>query len=50
MATKSKWTPFNNMKVKGLPKITIVNGKIKMRDNRLIGKPEGKPVSFNDKN
>ena len=47
MANKSGWTPFNNKNVKGGPIMTIVNGNIVMRDGELIGKPIGKPVSFN---
>ena len=47
MANKSGWTPFNNKTVKGWPIMTIVNGNIVMRDGELIGKPIGKPVSFN---
>ena len=47
MANKSGWTPFNNKNVKGWPIMTIVNGNIVMRDGELIGKPLGKPVSFN---
>jgi len=47
MANKSGWTPFNNKNVKGWPIMTIVNGNIVMRDGELIGKPIGKPVSFN---
>ena len=46
MANKSGWTPFNNKNVKGWPIMTIVNGNIVMRDGELIGKPIGKPVSF----
>jgi len=46
MANKSGWTPFNNKKVKGWPIMTIVNGNIVMRDNKLIGTPKGKPLIF----
>jgi len=46
MANKSGWTPFNNKKVKGWPIMTIVNGNIVMRDGELIGKPKGKPLTF----
>ena len=47
MANKSGWSPFNSKKVKGWPIMTIVNGNIVMRDGELIGKPIGKPISFN---
>ena len=46
MASKSKWTPFNNMQVKGYPFATVVNGKLKMLNGKLIGKPDGKVVKF----
>ena len=49
MANKSGWTPFNNKIVKGWPIMTIVNGKIAMRDGKLMGSPNGKPIIFDRK-
>ena len=49
MANKSGWTPFNNKIVKGWPIMTIVNGKIAMRDGKLMGYPNGKPIMFDRK-
>ena len=46
IASKCKWTPFNNMKIKGFPYATIVNGTVKMLDGKIIGKPDGKIVKF----
>ena len=46
MASKCKWTPFNNFQVKGFPYATIVNGEIKMLNGKLKGKPNGKVVKF----
>ena len=46
IASKCKWTPFHNMKIKGFPYATIVNGEVKMLDGKIIGKPDGKVVKF----
>ncbi len=48
IASKSKWTPYDNVKIKGLPVFTIVNGKIVMRDSDVIGNPSGQKVLFKD--
>ena len=44
--SKCGWTPFDGVEFKGTPVITIVTGKIKMKNGSLIGKPEGKPLEF----
>ena len=36
MATKCGWTPFNGMKVHGFPVMTLVRGKVVMRDAEII--------------
>lgn len=46
IASKSGWTPFDGMKVKGWPKATIVRGQIVMREDELLGQPIGQPVTF----
>tara|TARA_B100001248_G_scaffold260523_1_gene248897 strand:+ start:182 stop:1504 length:1323 start_codon:yes stop_codon:yes gene_type:complete len=46
MAYKCKWTPFDGKRIKGDIYATIVNGKIKMINKKLLGKPNGKVVSF----
>ncbi len=46
MESKCKWSPFHGVKVKGFPVITIVNGEIKMKNGKIIGKPGGKPLKF----
>tara|TARA_B100000686_G_scaffold200486_1_gene207354 strand:+ start:3785 stop:5110 length:1326 start_codon:yes stop_codon:yes gene_type:complete len=46
MANKSGWTPFNNFKIKGWPVMTIVNGSLVMKNGRIIGNPNGKPIIF----
>ena len=47
IASKSGWTPYNNVKIKGMPIVTIVNGKVAMRDNEINEKLYGKCVEFN---
>ena len=44
--SKCKWSPFHGVEVKGFPVITIVNGKIKMENGKITGKPGGKPLKF----
>jgi dihydroorotase len=46
IASRSAWTPFDGMTVKGWPVATIVRGQVVMRDDQLIGKPIGKPILF----
>ena len=45
--SKCGWSPFNGYSFKGSPVVTIVNGKIKMKNGKIIGDPEGKPLEFN---
>ena len=45
--SKCKWSPFNGDKFKGTPVATIINGKIKMKEGKIIGDPSGKPLKFN---
>jgi dihydroorotase len=44
--SKCGWTPFNGDKFKGAPTHTIIAGKIKMKDGKILGDPEGKPLVF----
>ena len=46
IASKSGWTPYDNLEVKGMPIITIVNGKVVMRDNEIINESCGEKVEF----
>jgi len=48
MKTKCGWTPFDGMNVTGWPIATIVRGNIVMRDDELLGAPQGAPVRFQD--
>ena len=44
--SKCGWTPFDGHKFKGTPVATIVGGNIKMKDGKIIGDPEGRPLVF----
>jgi dihydroorotase len=46
IASRSGWTPFDGMKVKGWPVGTIVGGRFVMQDGQVLGTPQGSPVSF----
>jgi dihydroorotase/allantoinase len=46
IVSKCKWTPFDGMKVKGAPVMTIVRGNVVMEDGVVCGEAGvGKPVS-----
>ena len=45
--SKCGWTPFNGFEFKGTPVSTIIAGKIKMKDGKIIGEPDGTPIKFN---
>ena len=44
--SKCGWSPFDSFEFKGTPVLTIVGGKIKMRDGQILGEPDGKPLFF----
>ena len=44
--SKCGWSPFNNFEFKGTPVSTIINGKIKMQEGKILGEPEGLPLKF----
>ena len=44
--SKCGWSPFDGYEFKGTPVSTIINGQIKMRDGKILGDPEGKPLKF----
>ena len=37
---------FNDFEFKGTPVSTIIAGKIKMKDGKILGDPEGTPLEF----
>ena len=44
--SKSGWTPFDGMQVKGWPKMTILRGSVIMQEDELVGSATGQPVLF----
>ena len=46
-ASKSGWTPYDGMTVKGMPIMTIIRGVTIMRDGELIDKIKAKAIEFN---
>jgi dihydroorotase len=46
--SRSGWTPFDGMRVRGWPIATVVRGGVTMRDDELLGPPRGRPVAFWD--
>ena len=44
--SKCGWSPFHGSKFKGTPVLTVINGKIKMKNGKIIGEPEGNPLEF----
>jgi dihydroorotase len=40
------WTPFAGMQITGWPVATIVRGQVVMRDDELLGGPQGRLVRF----
>ena len=44
--SKCGWSPFDGFEFKGTPVSTIIGGKIKMRDGKILGNPDGKPLVF----
>jgi len=45
--SKCGWSPFNDVEFKGTPVATIISGKLKMKDGKILGEPEGTPLKFN---
>jgi dihydroorotase len=42
------WTPYDGMNVTGWPLMTVIRGRIIMRDGELLGSPSGTPVRFQE--
>ena len=45
-ASRSGWTPFDGMKIKGWPVATVIAGNFVMQDDQVLGTPHGQPVEF----
>ncbi|TVS00258.1 MAG: dihydroorotase [Rhodospirillales bacterium] len=46
MASRCGWTPFDGLTVTGWPVMTLVRGRIVMREGALLGDPAGEAVRF----
>jgi len=44
--TKAKWSPWEDKKLKGKVKMTILRGKLVMEDDEIIGKPGGERIEI----
>jgi dihydroorotase len=44
--SKCGWSPFDEVEFKGAPMATIISGKIKMKDGKILEDPEGTPLKF----
>jgi dihydroorotase len=45
-ASRSGWTAFDGKTVTGWPTMTVLRGKVVMRDGELVDDPTGKPLRF----
>ena len=50
IASKSGWTPYDGIKLKGWPTHTIINGEIIMQDGEILKKIDAKPFEFGNIN
>ena len=48
MATRSGWTPFDGFEAQGWPVMTVVRGRVVMRDDEITAPGRGAPVRFQD--
>jgi dihydroorotase len=46
IASRCGWTPFDGMTVTGWPQLTVIGGRIVMREDTLLGEPAGEAVKF----
>lgn len=48
LASKCGWSPFEGMKVKGWPVMTIIRGETVMQDGELLKQPCGQAIRFQE--
>lgn len=48
IASRCGWTPFDGMMVTGWPVMTVIRGRVVMRDGGLLGDPVGLPIRFQE--
>ena len=46
LASKCGWSPFEGWTVTGWPIVTVIRGRVVMREGELLGEPAGRPVRF----
>jgi dihydroorotase len=46
IASRAGWTPYDGMTVTGWPIRTVIRGEVVVRDEQLLGTPQGKPMRF----
>lgn len=46
IASRCGWTPYDGMTVTGWPRMTILRGRMVMREDELVGTAQGAPVRF----
>jgi dihydroorotase len=46
IASRSSWTPYDGKVVTGWPVHTVVRGQVVVRDEALVGAPEGQAIRF----
>ncbi len=47
IASKSGWTPYDGLKVKGWPIYTLIRGNVIMQNDEITSMPKGKRIKFN---
>lgn len=48
IASKAGWTPYDGMKVTGWPVMTVLRGRLAMKDGEVLGSPQGEKVRFTE--
>ena len=48
MASRCGWTPFDGFEATGWPMVTVVRGRVVMKDGELLGQAHGRPVRFQE--
>lgn len=48
IASRSGWTPYHGKSITGWPIHTVVRGHVAVRDEQLVGSPEGQTIRFLD--
>jgi dihydroorotase len=46
MASRAGWTPFDGVEAVGWPVLTVVRGRVVMRDDEVVAEGTGRPVRF----